>query len=83
MATTERRLLPAGNQSADPPGEKLAAAAAAATHLHGRHSGKAPFHQQVESNESERTKVVEPSVVSYSGVCVGRGGGEGGGCVSR
>lgn len=58
-----------------PPGEKLAAAAAAATHLHGRHSGKAPFHQQVESNESESTKVVEPSVVSYSGVCVGRVGG--------
>lgn len=65
-----------------PPGEKLVAAAAA-THLHGRHSGKAPFHQQVESNESERRKVVEPSGVSCSGVCEGRGKrGEGGGAVS-
>lgn len=63
---------------ADPSGDKRVA-----THLHEQHSGKAPFHQQVESNESERTKVVEPSAASSSavsvcGVGVGKGGGGGG-----
>lgn len=41
---------------------------ATATHLHGQYSVKAPFHQQVESNESEKTKVVVPSVVNYCAV---------------
>ena len=35
------------------------------THLHGQLSVKAPFHQQVESNESEKTKVVVPSVLKH------------------
>lgn len=38
---------------------------ATATHLHGHYSVKAPFHQQVKSNESEKTKVVVPSVLNY------------------